>query len=123
MPVFFGFLNMMSAAIELRGAPWILWIRDLSHPDQLHILPVSMGVAMYVQRKMSPTSPNHAQAKMMTRLTPVMVTLLFIWYGSASGLTLYWLTGNVISIGQQWFIRKYWSDDDKLQPRGEAAPA
>ena len=82
-----------------------------------------MGVAMYLQMKMSPTTPNPAQAKMMTRLTPVMVTLLFIWYGSASGLTLYWLTGNVFSIGQQWFIRKYWSDDDKSQPRGEAAPA
>ena len=123
MPVFFGFLNMMSAAIEIRGAPWILWIQDLSQPDHLYILPVSMGVAMYVQMKMSPTTPNPAQAKMMTRLTPIMVTLLFIWYGSASGLTLYWLTGNVISIGQQWFIRKYWSDDDKPQPRGEAAPA
>jgi membrane protein insertase Oxa1/YidC/SpoIIIJ len=58
-------------------------------------------------------------------ITPVLVTLLFLWYGSAAGLTLYWLTGNVISIFQQWFIRKYWSDDDdgKSRQRGEVAPA
>ena len=68
-----------------------------------------MGVAMFVQMKMVPASPDPAQAKMMM-LTPVLVTILFLWYQSASGLTLYWLTGNVISIGQQWFIRNYWTD-------------
>jgi len=123
MPMLFAFLNMMTAAIELRGAPWILWIRDLSQKDHLFILPILMGVAMFVQMKMSPTSPDPAQAKLML-LTPVLVTILFVWYGSASGLTLYWLTGNVISIGQQWFIRKYWSDDDPKRPlRRQPAPA
>jgi YidC/Oxa1 family membrane protein insertase len=123
MPVFFAFLNMMTVAIELRGAPWILWLRDLSQPDHLYILPILMGVAMFVQMKMSPTSPDPAQAKMMMYLMPIMVTLLFVWYGSASGLTLYWLTGNVIGIAQQWFIKKYWSEDDKSRPRGQPAPA
>jgi YidC/Oxa1 family membrane protein insertase len=124
MPLLFAFLNMMSAAIELRGAPWIWWIRDLSLQDPLYILPILMGVAMFVQMKMSPTSPDPAQARIML-ITPVLVTLLFLWYGSAAGLTLYWLTGNVISIFQQWFIRKYWSDDDdgKSRQRGEVAPA
>ena len=111
MPLLFAFLNMMNAAIELRGAPWLLWIKDLSQPDHLYILPVSMGVAMFVQMKMSPTSPDPAQAKMMM-VTPILVTLLFLWYQSASGLTLYWLTGNVIGIAQQWVIRKYWKDSD-----------
>jgi YidC/Oxa1 family membrane protein insertase len=123
MPLLFAFLNMMSAAIELRGAPWILWIRDLSVEDPLFILPILMGVAMFIQMKMSPTSPDPAQARMML-ITPVLVTILFLWYRSASGLTLYWLTGNVISIGQQWFIRKYWADEGGLRPtRGQPSPA
>jgi YidC/Oxa1 family membrane protein insertase len=125
MPLLFAFLNMMSAAIDLRGAPWILWIKDLSVEDHLFILPVLMGVAMFVQMKMSPTSPDPAQARMML-VTPVLVTLLFLWYRSASGLTLYWLTGNVISIGQQWFIRKYWADGGDAgsrSTRGQPAPA
>jgi YidC/Oxa1 family membrane protein insertase len=107
----FAFLNMMTAAIELRGAPWILWIQDLSRGDEpfWYILPILMGVAMFVQMKMSPTSPDPAQARIMM-MTPVLVTILFLWYRSASGLTLYWLTGNVISIAQQWFIRNYWTD-------------
>jgi YidC/Oxa1 family membrane protein insertase len=124
IPVFLGFFNMMTAAIELRGAPWIFWINDLSQPDRWNVLPILMGVAMFVQMKMSPTSPDPAQAKMML-ITPVLVTILFLWYQSASGLTLYWFTGNVIGIAQQWFIRKYWSGDDH-KPRGhhrEAAPA
>jgi YidC/Oxa1 family membrane protein insertase len=125
MPLLFAFLNMMSAAIELRGAPWILWIKDLSVEDHLFILPILMGVAMFIQMKMSPTSPDPAQARMML-ITPVLVTLLFLWYRSASGLTLYWLTGNVISIGQQWFIRKYWADGGDAgsrSTRGQPAPA
>jgi|SRR5688572_255920 len=123
MPLLFAFLNMMTAAVELRGAPWILWIKDLSVEDPLFILPILMGVAMFIQMKMSPTSPDPAQARMML-ITPVLVTILFLWYGSASGLTLYWLTGNVISIGQQWFIRKFWADDDVPRPtRGQPAPA
>lgn len=116
MPLLFAFLNMMNAASELRGAPWILWITDLSKPDHLYILPISMGVAMFVQMKMSPTSPDPAQAKMMM-ITPVLVTILFLWYQSASGLTLYWLTGNVIGIAQQWFIKKYWKDSDSGSAR------
>jgi YidC/Oxa1 family membrane protein insertase len=117
-PLLFAFINMMNVAIELRGAPWVLWIRDLSLEDPLFILPILMGVAMFVQMKMSPTSPDPAQAKMML-ITPVLVTVLFLWYRSASGLTLYWLTGNVIGIGQQWFVRKYWSSGDDNKPPGQ----
>ena len=116
MPVFFAFLNMMNAAIELRGAPWMLWITDLSKPDHLFILPILMGAAMFVQMKMSPTSPDPAQAKIMM-ITPVLVTLLFLWYQSPSGLTLYWLTGNVIGILQQRVIKEYWTDDSSGKPK------
>ena len=106
MPLLFAFLNMMTVAIELRGAPW-LWIQDLSQPG--YVLPILMGVAMFVQMKMSPTSPDPAQAR-MALLTPILITVLFLWYQSASGLSLYWFAGNVIGIGQQWFIKKHWSD-------------
>jgi YidC/Oxa1 family membrane protein insertase len=116
MPLLFAFLNMMNAAIELRGAPWILWIKDLSMPDHLYILPISMGVAMFVQMKMGPTSPDPAQAKMMM-ISPILVTVLFLWYQSAAGLTLYWLTGNVIGIIQQWIIKNYWKDSGNEPPR------
>lgn len=116
MPLLFAFMNMMNAAIELRGAPWLLWLKDLSQPDHLYILPLSMGAAMFVQMKMSPTSPDPAQAKMMM-ITPILVTLLFLWYQSPAGLTLYWLTGNVIGIAQQWFIKKYWRDTDPTPRR------
>jgi YidC/Oxa1 family membrane protein insertase len=107
MPLLFAFLNMMSAAIELRGAPFIFWIKDLSQPDI--VLPILFGVAMFVQMKTGPTSPDPAQAK-MAYLTPILITALFLWYQSASGLSLYWLAGNVIGIGQQYFIKKHWSD-------------
>jgi YidC/Oxa1 family membrane protein insertase len=118
MPLLFAFIAMMNAALELRGAPWMLWIQDLSKPDHLYILPISMGVAMFVQMKMSPTSPDPAQAKMMM-ITPVLVTLLFLWYQSPAGLTIYWLTGNVIGIAQQWLIKNYWKDTDKTDDDGK----
>jgi YidC/Oxa1 family membrane protein insertase len=118
MPLLFAFLNMMSAAIQLRGAPWILWIKDLSQPDI--VLPILFGLAMFIQMKLGPTSPDPAQAK-MAYFTPILITILFLWYGSASGLSLYWLTGNVIGIGQQWFIKNYWpdGDDDKSRHRSD----
>jgi YidC/Oxa1 family membrane protein insertase len=124
MPFFLAFFAMMTNAIELRGAPWILWLTDLSQPDHLYILPVLMGVAMFVQMKLSPAPPDPAQARMMM-ITPFLVTILFLWFQSASGLTLYWLTGNVIGIAQQWFIRQYWSDDSgkPRRPRREPSPA
>lgn len=122
MPFLFAFLAMMTNAIELRGAPWILWVTDLSQPDHLYILPVLMGVAMFVQMKLSPAPPDPAQARMMM-ITPVLVTILFLWFQSASGLTLYWLTGNVIGIAQQWFIRRYWSDDTGKPRRPRSAPS
>jgi len=117
MPLLFAFLNMMSAAIQLRGAPW-LWIPDLSQPSL--VLPVLFGIAMFIQMKLGPTSPDPAQAK-MAYFTPILITALFLWYGSASGLSLYWLTGNVVGIGQQWFIKKHWSEDDtKSRPRRQS---
>ena len=113
MPVLIGLYSMLSVSIELRRAPWLGWITDLSRPETLLIpvLPILMTISMIVMQKMTPTTVDPAQAKMMM-IMPVM--FLFMFWRAQSGLTLYWLTGNVIGIGQQVFINKYWS------PRTEA---
>jgi YidC/Oxa1 family membrane protein insertase len=108
MPVMLSFYSMLSVSIELRQAPWILWIHDLSRPDPYYIIPIFMAIAMVIGQKMTPTTVDPAQAKMML-IMPVVMTVFFLWV--QSGLTLYWLTSNLVGIGQQWFIRKYWSGD------------
>ncbi|HLQ77122.1 MAG TPA: membrane protein insertase YidC [Terriglobia bacterium] len=107
MPVMLAFYKMLSVAIELRQAPWILWIHDLSRPDPYYIIPILMAVAMVIGQKMTPTSVDPAQAKMMM-IMPILMTAFFLWV--QAGLTLYWLTSNLVGIGQQWFIRKYWAE-------------
>ena len=121
MPVLIGLYSMLSVSIELRRAPWIGWITDLSRPEMLLIpvLPILMTVSMIIMQKMTPTTVDPAQAKMMM-IMPVM--FLFMFWRAQSGLTLYWLTGNVIGIGQQVFINKYWSPrtETKLESRSKS---
>ena len=105
MPFLFAFYTMLRVSIELRGAPWIFWIRDLSIYDPHYIMPILMAVSMLITQKMTPATVDPAQARMMM-IMPLMFTVLFLW--AASGLMLYWLTSNVIGIGQQFFINKYW---------------
>lgn len=106
MPFLIGFWTMLSVAIELRQAPWMLWIRDLSQHDPYFVAPILMAVSMFVQQKMTPSTMDPAQAKIMM-LMPLMLTVMFLWV--QSGVMLYWLTSNVAGIGQQVFINKYWS--------------
>ena len=125
MPLLFGFYSALAYSIELRRAPWILWIRDLSQHDPYYVIPILMAVAMIVQQKLTPTQAvDPAQARMMM-IMPLMMTFLFLFY--SSGLSLYWLTGSVVGIGRQVVINKYWSPqaEAKLsarngsnQPRG-----
>jgi YidC/Oxa1 family membrane protein insertase len=119
IPVFFALYKILSIAIELRQAPFMLWIDDLSQPDRLFNFPFSipfmsapagipvltllMGASMFLQQKMSPPPGDPAQAKMMMFL-PILFTVMFINF--PSGLVLYWLVNNVISIGQQYRIKK-----------------
>ena len=98
MPVLFAFFRLLSAAIELRGAPFVLWIQDLSLPDSLYVTPVVMGATMVLQQKMTPTQADPMQQKIMM-IMPVVFTFMFL--GFPSGLVLYWLTSNVFGIGQQ----------------------
>jgi YidC/Oxa1 family membrane protein insertase len=119
IPVFFALYRMLYQAIELRHAPFFGWINDLSAPDRLFhfsfsiplmeppygipVLTLIMGASMFLQQRMSPPVGDPAQAKMMMFM-PVFFTFIFINF--SSGLVLYWLVNNVVSIGQQYFIQK-----------------
>ncbi len=103
IPVFFALYKVLMVAIELRGAPFMLWITDLSAKDPYYILPIIMGITMVVQQKMTPTSLDPKQNRMMM-LMPVVFTFMFLNF--ASGLVLYWLVNNVLSIIQQFFTNR-----------------
>jgi YidC/Oxa1 family membrane protein insertase len=103
IPVFFALYKVLMIAIELRGAPFMLWINDLSTKDPYYVLPIIMGVTMVIQQKMTPTSPDPRQNKIMM-LMPVVFTFLFLNF--ASGLVLYWLVNNVLSILQQLYANR-----------------
>ena len=105
IPFFFAFYKVLSLAIEMRGANW-LWVSDLSQPETIaiRILPLTMIGSQFVLQKMTPsTTADPAQQKMMLFLPLVMG---FMFYGVPSGLVLYWLTGNVVGIAQQWFMNR-----------------
>jgi YidC/Oxa1 family membrane protein insertase len=98
LPVLFAFYSMLSVAIELRGAPFMGWIRDLSVHDPYFITPVLMGVTQFVQTRMTPTTADPMQQKMMMFM-PLIMMSFFIW--APSGLVLYWTASNIWAIGQQ----------------------
>jgi YidC/Oxa1 family membrane protein insertase len=103
LPVLFAFYSMLSVAIELRGAPFIGQIHDLSAHDPLFIWPVVMGITMFVQQKMTPSTADPMQQKMMMFM-PIMMTGMFLW--AASGLVIYWTVSNVWGIGQQMITNR-----------------
>src|SRR5262249_6675488 len=108
LPIFVGLYNALSHAIELRHAPFMLWINDLSAPDRLMVagigipvLTLLMGVSMFVQQWMSPQQGDPTQQRMML-VMPLVFTFMFINF--PAGLVLYWLVNNVLTIGQQYFM-------------------
>jgi YidC/Oxa1 family membrane protein insertase len=119
IPVFFALYRMLYEAIELRHAPFFWWINDLSAPDRLFrfdfhvpfmqppygipVLTIIMGVTMFIQQKMSPPAGDPTQAKMMMMM-PIVFTVIFINF--SSGLVLYWLVNNIISVAQQYYVTK-----------------
>jgi len=105
IPIFFAFYKVLVVSIELRQAPWILWIPDLSARDPLLILPLLMGISQYVMQKLTPTAgADPTQVKMM-QLMPLIFTFMLIYF--PSGLLLYWTVSNIIGIGQQLYVNKY----------------
>ncbi len=111
IPFFAAIWTMLSISIELRQAPWMLWITDLSRYDPYYVLPILMAVSMVIMQKMTPTTVDPSQAKIMM-IMPLVFAVMFLQ--AQSGLALYWLTSNVVGIGQQFFMNQYWT------PRTEA---
>ncbi len=103
IPVFIALYWVLLGAVEMRGAPWILWIKDLAAPDPYYILPVIMIVSMIIQTKLNPTPPDPIQAKMMMAM-PFIFGVMFLWF--PAGLVLYWVVNNILSIAQQWQITR-----------------
>jgi len=103
IPVFWGFFRMLVVAVEFRHSPFILWIQDLSVHDPYYVTPILMGATQFISQKMTPTSADPSQAKMML-IMPVVMTIFFMNF--QSGLVLYWLTNNVLQIGQQYIMNR-----------------
>jgi len=105
IPFFIAFYKVLTVAIEMRGAEW-LWVKDLSQPEHLpiRILPVAMIVTQFIMQKMTPTTTADPAQRRMLLMMPLI--LGFMFYGMSSGLVLYWLTGNVVGIAQQWFFNR-----------------
>ncbi|MBN2564472.1 MAG: membrane protein insertase YidC [Candidatus Eisenbacteria bacterium] len=109
MPVFFALFQVLRTTIELRGAPFMLWITDLSQPDTIatiagfpiHVLPLLMGLAMLAQQRFTTTDPSQAG---IGKMMPILFTALF--YSFSSGLVVYWLVNTVLSVGQQYYIHR-----------------
>jgi YidC/Oxa1 family membrane protein insertase len=103
IPVFIALYWVLLGSVEMRQAPFALWIHDLSAKDPFYVLPVLMGITMFIQTKLNPTPPDPVQAKVMT-IMPVAMSVFFFFF--PAGLVLYWLVNNVLSITQQWFINR-----------------
>ncbi len=105
IPFFFAFYKVLTVAIEMRGAQW-LWVTDLSQPENLaiRVLPLATIASQFLMQKMTPTTTADPQQQRIMTYMPLM--FIFIFYSVASGLVLYWLTGNVVGIAQQWFFNR-----------------
>ncbi|MCE5311752.1 MAG: membrane protein insertase YidC [Nitrospiraceae bacterium] len=103
IPVFFALFKVLGISIELRHAPFMLWVNDLSVKDPYFVLPILMGITMFIQQKMTPSTMDPTQQKMMLFM-PIVFTFLFFTF--PSGLVLYWLVSNILSIIQQYFVNK-----------------
>ncbi len=105
MPIWFGLNTALRYAIELRHAPW-LWVTDLAAKDPYYVLPVVVGVSMYLVSKMTPMTATDPQQQMMMKMMPITFAGMFVIFPFSSGLALYILTSSVVGIGQQWYLNR-----------------
>jgi YidC/Oxa1 family membrane protein insertase len=128
MPVFWAFFIYLTVSLEVRQQKWILWIKDLSSPDPLHILPIVMCVTMIASSWMMPqpnaNDPNmKMQRIMMTWLMPILLTWFF-FFSAPSGLVLYWMIGNIVGVVIQLVINRKTAEPPQETPAsGKGAPA
>ena len=123
IPIFISLYWVLLEAVELRQAPWIGWIKDLSIRDPFFILPVLMGATMWFQQKLNPPQQDPMMQKVLTWM-PIIFTVFFLFF--PAGLVLYWVLNSVLSIAQQWYINRQienaskgrlWSLPKKQLPR------
>lgn len=112
IPVFIALYWVLLESVELRQAPFIFWIKDLASADPYHVLPLIMGATMFIQQKLNPAPPDPMQAKVMMFL-PILFTGLF--WSFPAGLVLYWIVNNTLSIVQQWYITRKYSDEKPVK--------
>ena len=103
LPIFWGFFRLLMISIEFRHSPFMLWITDLSVKDPYYVTPILMGITQFINQKMTPTSADPTQQRMML-IMPVVMTIFFMNF--QSGLVLYWLTSNILQIGQQYIMNR-----------------
>lgn len=103
IPVFIALYWVLLASVEMRNAPWLGWVTDLSVPDPYYILPVIMAITMFIQTKLNPPPPDPIQAKVMMFM-PIIFSIFFFFF--PAGLVLYWLVNNILSIAQQYYVMK-----------------
>ncbi len=114
IPVFIALYWVLLESVELRHAPFILWLDNLTAPDPYYVLPLIMGVSMFVQQKLNPPPPDPIQEKIITTL-PVVFTIFFAFF--PSGLVLYWTVNNLLSIAQQWYITRQIEQEGSHKPK------
>ncbi len=102
IPIFFALYRVLLNADELQGAPWIGWITDLSHHDPYYVLPILMGITMFIQQKITPNTMTDPTQKKIFQFLPVIMTFFFLTF--PAGLVLYWLVNNILTIAQQYYI-------------------
>jgi YidC/Oxa1 family membrane protein insertase len=108
MPILYAFYRLLSTSVELRHAPWVWWVHDLSAPDPHLILPLIMGATQFLQVKFAPQSGDPAQRRLFL-LMPLFMLIFFL--SAPSGLVLYWLTNNVLTIAQQAVYNRFWKQE------------
>ena len=113
IPVFFAIYRVLLNAIELKGAEWALWIHDLSLKDPYYILPITMGILMFLQQKITPTTFTDPMQEKMMKFLPLIFTVFFVMF--PAGLTLYWTVNNFCSIIQQYVINKAFARHKQAQ--------
>ena len=107
LPILFAFYSLLAMSIELRHAPFVGYITDLARPDAFYITPILMGLSMFWQQRMMPSTADPVQQKMFLFM-PIIFTFSFLW--APSGLVLYWLSSNLLAIGQQYLTNRLTGD-------------
>ena len=113
IPVFYAIYRLLLNSVELQGAPWLLWVNDLSRMDHYYILPILMGASMFLQQRMTPQNFTDPMQEKIMKYLPVIFTFFFLRF--PSGLVLYWFVNNLFSILQQFIVNQQFQNQKDAQ--------